>query len=74
MFGAGVNTDHIATGLMKNVLCMPFFNIGLGLSPALLGMVLMILQAWNAVMDPLMGNISDNTLSRWGRRRPFLFV
>jgi GPH family glycoside/pentoside/hexuronide:cation symporter len=72
MFGAGVNMDHVATGLMKNVLWMPFFNIGLGLSPALLGMVLMILQAWNAIMDPLMGNISDNFRSRWGRRRPFL--
>jgi len=74
MFGAGVNMDHVATGLMKNVLWMPFFNIGLGLSPALLGLVLMILQVWNAVMDPLMGNLSDNCRSRWGRRRPFLFV
>ncbi len=53
---------------------MPYFNIGLGIDPTKLGIVLMILQAWNAVLDPIMGNLSDNTRTRWGRRRPFLAV
>lgn len=74
MFAAGNSMDFFATGLMIGVLWMPYFNIGLGISPAKLGIVLMILQAWNAFLDPVMGNISDNARTRWGRRRPFMVV
>lgn len=72
-FAIGVNTDYMATGLLTSVLWMPYFNIGLGISPTLLGIVLMIFRAWDAISDPLMGNISDNARTRWGRRRPFMF-
>ena len=73
-FGAGNCMDWFATGLTIGVFWMPYFNIGLGISPARLGFVLMILQAWNAILDPVMGNISDNARTRWGRRRPFMAV
>ena len=73
MFSAGVNMDYVATGLL-GVLWMPFFNLGLGLNPIVLGGILMVLQAWNAICDPVMGNLSDNARTRWGRRRPFMFV
>lgn len=53
---------------------MPFFNIGLGLNAALLGGVLMLLRCWDAFTDPVVGNLSDNTRTRWGRRRPYLVV
>jgi GPH family glycoside/pentoside/hexuronide:cation symporter len=45
-----------------------------GLSPALAGTVLMIGKIWDAVTDPATGYISDRTRSRWGRRRPYMFV
>lgn len=73
-FSLGMNTEYVATGLMTSVLWMPFFNIGMGISPALLGLVLMILRAWDSISDPLVGNISDNTRTRWGRRRPYMVV
>ncbi len=73
-FALGVNMDYVSTGLMIYGLWMPVFNIGLGLSPAVLGGILMVMRAWDAVTDPLMGNISDNARTRWGRRRPFLFA
>jgi glycoside/pentoside/hexuronide:cation symporter, GPH family len=73
-FAAGVNTDYVATGLLISHLWMPFFNIGLGISPVVLGGILMLLRAWDAITDPIMGNISDNARTRWGRRRPFMFV
>ena len=47
-------------------------NISLGLSPIMLGFILMVPRLWDAVSDPLMGHITDNTRSRWGRRRPFI--
>ncbi|GHV74396.1 sugar transporter [Spirochaetia bacterium] len=43
-----------------------------GLAAALAGVAVMAGKAWDAVTDPVMGYISDRTLSRWGRRRPYL--
>ena len=72
MFSCGVNMDYVATGLLSS-LWLPFFNIGMGLTPLTLGVVMMILRAWDAISDPIVGNISDNARTRWGRRRPFMF-
>jgi GPH family glycoside/pentoside/hexuronide:cation symporter len=52
--------------------CNPIFNDTLGLSPVLIGWVFSLTRIWDAVTDPLMGSISDNTRSRWGRRRPWI--
>ncbi|WP_052362335.1 MFS transporter [Geminisphaera colitermitum] len=73
-FSFGASTDYIAAGMTIGVLWIPYFNIGMGISPGTLGVILMILQAWNAIIDPVMGNLSDNARTRWGRRRPFLVV
>ena len=61
--------SHSITNLANFV-----FNIGLGVSPVLVGLAQSIPRLWDAFTDPLMGHISDNTRSRWGRRRPFLFI
>lgn len=73
-FAAGVNTDYVSTSLLVGTLWMPVFNIGFGISPVTLGVILMIFRFWDAITDPVMGNISDNAQTRWGRRRPFMFV
>ncbi|MCK4914068.1 MAG: MFS transporter [Planctomycetes bacterium] len=49
-------------------------NIGLGLSAFWLGVILIFPRLWDAISDPLMGHISDNTRTRWGRRRPYLLI
>lgn len=49
-------------------------NISLGLSALSLGAILMVPRLWDAISDPVMGHITDNTRSRWGRRRPYLLV
>lgn len=45
-----------------------------GLLPALAGTALMIGKVWDAITDPITGYISDRTRTRWGRRRPYMFV
>ena len=42
------------------------------LAPALAGIAIMAAKIWDAVTDPLVGFLSDNTRSRFGRRRPYL--
>lgn len=49
-------------------------NLGLGMSPWLVGMLGAIPRLTDAFTDPLMGYISDHTRSRWGRRRPYIFA
>lgn len=47
-------------------------NISLGLSALWLGVILIVPRLWDAFSDPIVGHLSDNTRTRWGRRRPFL--
>lgn len=53
-------------------LAYPVYNMMLGVSAGLVGLALMIPRLWDAVTDPVMGQISDNTRSRFGRRKPFI--
>ena len=57
-------------GSMANVV----LNIGLGMNPFLVGLLLAIPRFIDALLDPLIGAWSDNTRSRWGRRKPFMLV
>jgi oligogalacturonide transporter len=41
--------------------------------PALAGAIILLSKIWDAVSDPLMGLITDNTKTRWGRRKPYFF-
>jgi GPH family glycoside/pentoside/hexuronide:cation symporter len=57
-----------------NYLANPIYNLALGLNPVLIGMVIALSRFWDGVTDPLFGHLSDNTRSRWGRRKPFMLV
>jgi GPH family glycoside/pentoside/hexuronide:cation symporter len=48
-------------------------NLGLGVNPALVGLVGAIPRIIDAISDPVTGYISDNIRTRWGRRRPVIF-
>ncbi|MFQ3267185.1 MAG: GPH family glycoside/pentoside/hexuronide:cation symporter [Colwellia sp.] len=69
-FGAFVNNLlGAAIGTMTIVL-----NLGLGMNPALVGLLGALPRLVDAFTDPLMGYISDHTRSKWGRRRPYIFL
>jgi len=39
-----------------------------------IGVAVILNRVFDAVSDPLFGWLSDNTRSRWGRRRPFMLI
>tara|TARA_B110000093_G_scaffold140600_2_gene151222 strand:- start:794 stop:2185 length:1392 start_codon:yes stop_codon:yes gene_type:complete len=57
-----------------NYLALPIYNMGLGVDPRMLGWALGLPRIWDAISDPLMGNFSDNTRTRFGRRRPYILI
>jgi len=48
-------------------------NLGLGMDVLWVGLIGAIPRIFDAISDPMLGYISDNTRTRWGRRRPFIF-
>ena len=50
---------------------------GLDLLPmgsATVGLAIMIALMFDSLLDPIMGQVSDNWRSRWGRRHPFMYA
>ena len=72
-YGAAGIVDIWANQLPPQ-LVTPIFVAGMGMSPALVSIALFVFRLYDAIIDPLMGWISDNTRSRWGRRKPYLIV
>lgn len=51
-----------------------FLTDVVGIRPALAGTIILISKIWDAVSDPMMGIITDNTRSRLGRRKPYFLA
>ena len=72
VYGMGAFVNNLLAAAIGGMVIV--LNLGLGMNPALVGLVAAIPRLTDAFTDPLVGYISDNTRSRWGRRRPYLFV
>ena len=46
----------------------------LGFAALLWGIIQFLPRIFDAITDPIMGFISDNTRSKWGRRRQYVFI
>jgi len=71
-WGMGGMTNDLINVI--SVLAIPIYSIALGVSPALIGIALTIPRLYDAFIDPIMGHLSDNFRSRWGRRRPLILL
>ncbi|MDX2141764.1 MAG: MFS transporter [Rhodospirillaceae bacterium] len=74
---AAYGTGWIGGQVFRDVpalILLPFMLTAAGVPPAVAGAAIFIPKLWIVFCDPLMGLWSDRTRSRWGRRRPFLFV
>lgn len=71
-FGSG----HLVLNLLPGALAvfMFFLVTAFGMDPFLAGLLGGLPRIFDAITDPIMGFISDNTKSKWGRRRPYILV
>ncbi len=70
-YGSGAFVNNLLADSMGRMVIV--LNLGLGMNPALVGLLAALPRLTDAITDPLMGYISDNTRSKWGRRRPYIF-
>jgi len=73
----GYSVGECANSLLMNSLfgfAMLYYTEALGLSHALAGIAMGVAVFWDAVTDPVMGHITDNTRSRYGRRHPYILM
>lgn len=72
VYGLGAFVNNLLAGSIGAMMIV--LNLGLGMNPALVGLLGALPRLVDALTDPVMGYVSDNTSSRWGRRRPYIFV
>ncbi len=71
-FGAG----HLVNNLLPGALgiFMFFLLTAFGMDPFLAGLLGGLPRFFDAITDPIMGYVSDNTKSKYGRRKPYIFA
>ena len=73
--GWGMGT--LAMSLMfqsTSVFLLKYIVDFVGIAAATAGTIVSLAKIYDAIVDPLIGTVSDRTQTRWGRRRPYLFV
>lgn len=73
-YSMGVVSDHYANVCLAWIFITPFFVDFLGLGASVVGLALAAARCWDAFTDPMVGRLSDACKSRYGRRKPFIFV
>src|SRR5262245_44261292 len=59
-------------GTVPGLLLLPYLTDTLGVSAGLAGLLVLAPKAWDVVVNPVAGRLSDRTRTRWGARRPYL--
>lgn len=73
----GYALGSVATGSFGTVpglLLLPYLTDRLGIAAGLAGLIVFLPKAWDTILNPIAGRISDRSTHPGGRRRPFLLT
>ncbi|MGB0099904.1 MAG: MFS transporter [Nocardioides sp.] len=71
----GYGSGSVATGAFGTVpglMLLPFLTDSLGITALLAGVIVFLPKAWDVILNPIAGRISDRTVDPRGPRRPWL--
>lgn len=71
----GYGMGSVATGAFGTVpglMLLPYLTDTLGIAAVLAGVIVVLPKAWDVVLNPIAGRISDRTVDPRGARRPWL--
>ena len=71
---ASAAVGDAACYMFVNTFLLFFLTTVAGIQPAAAGTITVIGAFWNALVNPIIGYLSDNAATKWGRRRPFIIV
>jgi GPH family glycoside/pentoside/hexuronide:cation symporter len=71
IYGSGAFVNNLLADSIGRLVIV--LNLGLGMNPAVAGLVAALPRFYDALSDPLIGHLSDHTKTKWGRRRPYIF-
>ncbi len=72
---AGYGFGSVATGAFGTVpglLLLPYLTDSLGIASVLAGLIVFGPKAWDVILNPISGRLSDRSAARTGTRRPYL--
>lgn len=72
-YGVGQMSQGVKDTAFQSFLVFYFSQV-LGMPAIMAGFAALIALLFDAITDPLMGDISDNWHSKWGRRHPFMIA
>lgn len=64
-FGIGALGKDLCYAVVSYYL-MIYFTDSIGLAPLFVGNLFLVARLWDAINDPMMGMIVDNTRTKWG--------
>ncbi len=70
-YGLGDAASNLVFQTIVNFIAFYYTDV-VGLTPALVGTLFLVVRVFDAVIDPVMGAVADRTRSRWGQFRPWL--
>ncbi|MGL5314766.1 MAG: melibiose:sodium transporter MelB [Peptostreptococcaceae bacterium] len=72
-YGVGAFGKDLVYALVATYLMM-FFTDEVGISSVFVGGLFFVSRFWDAINDPVMGMIVDNTNTKWGKFRPWILI